>query len=53
VAKRRTVSQALLNRSWVSDFKGALTVQILVEYLHIWDLVDGIVLQPDIPDKHF
>jgi len=30
-AKRRTVAQALLNRKWVEDIKGALTVKVLVE----------------------
>jgi hypothetical protein len=52
VAKRRTVSQALSNRCWISDIKGALTVQVLTGYLHIWDLVEGTVLQLDTPDKH-
>ena len=52
VAKRLTVCQALSNRCWISDIKGALTVQVLAGYLHIWDLVEGAVLQPDTPDKH-
>jgi hypothetical protein len=52
IAKRRTVCQALSNRCWISDIKGALTVQVLAGYLHIWDLVEGAVLQPDTPDKH-
>ncbi|WVZ53201.1 hypothetical protein U9M48_004174 [Paspalum notatum var. saurae] len=52
VVKRRTVSQALTNRSWVADIRGALTVQVLVEYLAIWDLVDGLELRADVPDQH-
>jgi len=48
---KRTVAQALLNGKWVEDIKGALTVQILVEYLQIWDLVDGLTLQQDVPDQ--
>ncbi|WVZ94059.1 hypothetical protein U9M48_040001, partial [Paspalum notatum var. saurae] len=51
VVKKRTVSQALNNRSWVFDIRGALTVQVLSEYLLIWDLVDNVVLQPDAPDQ--
>ena len=52
IAKTRTVSQALSNRRWVEDIQGALTVQVITEYLLVWDLVDGIMLQPDIPDQH-
>jgi hypothetical protein len=37
---RRTVAEALNNRRWVVDIKGALTVQVLEVYLNIWDLVE-------------
>jgi len=53
VAKCRTVAQALqYNRSWVADIKGALTVQIIIEYWLIWHQVDGIFLQPDVQDQY-
>jgi hypothetical protein len=42
-AKRRTVAQALHNRSWVQDIKGACTVEVFLDYLLIWDLVDGFI----------
>ena len=38
--------------NWVSDIRGALSVQVLVEYLQLWNLVDEINLQPDTDDKH-
>ncbi|WVZ54039.1 LOW QUALITY PROTEIN: hypothetical protein U9M48_004907 [Paspalum notatum var. saurae] len=41
--KRRTMSQALTNRRWVADIRGALPVQ---------DLVDGQELRVDVPDQH-
>jgi hypothetical protein len=50
--KRRTVAEGLTNRQWVSDIRGGLSVTILVEYLQLWNLVDGVVLQPDIADQH-
>jgi hypothetical protein len=50
-AKRRTVAQALQNRSWVNDIRGALTVPVLIEYLQLWDMVDGMVLQQQVPNQ--
>lgn len=38
--KQWTLAQALNNRRWVADIRGDLTVQVLIEYLHIRDLVD-------------
>jgi hypothetical protein len=46
------VQEALLNRRWISDIKGGLSVGVLVDYLQIWNLMSGTVLQPTIEDKH-
>ncbi|WVZ55719.1 hypothetical protein U9M48_006344 [Paspalum notatum var. saurae] len=51
VRKRCSVSQALSNHRWVTDIRGALTVSVLIDYLRIWELVDGIMLQPGVPDQ--
>jgi len=51
VRKSRTVAQALQNRGWVRDIRGALTVQVLMEYLQVWDLLDGVILQQGVPDQ--
>ena len=51
-AKRRMVAQAIQNRRWVGDIKGALTIEVLIEYLHIWDIVDDLLLQSDVQDRY-
>jgi hypothetical protein len=50
--RQRTVSQALGCRSWTADIQGALTVQVLVEYLKLWEVVDDFTLQPAVSDQH-
>ena len=37
--KRRTVRDALTNRAWISDIQGAHTVGVIVDYLHLWNLL--------------
>jgi hypothetical protein len=48
--KRKTVQQALRDNSWVRDISGSLPVEVIVEFLVIWDLTQNIQLQPGIPD---
>ena len=51
VMKQRTVAQALQNNCWISDIRGALTVQVLIEYLRVWDLTHEIHLSTGRQDK--
>jgi len=48
----RSVAAGCSQRSWVRDITGALTVQVILDYLLIWDLVESTNLQPNTPD-HF
>lgn len=49
--RRMSVSSALRDCAWVSDIRGAMTVQVLLDYLCIWELVETVVLRPDVQDK--
>ena len=44
--------ESLNNRTWVSDIRGALTVQVLIEYINLWELFSNVELQPDVEDTH-
>jgi hypothetical protein len=50
---KRTVYEALMTSRWISDIQGALTVGIIAEFLHLWDVLLTVQLQPDISDNHF
>ena len=51
-ARKRTVYDALTGGRWISDIRGALSVQVLVEYLYLWDLLSIVELQPEVEDIH-
>jgi hypothetical protein len=41
------VADALRDFTWVRDIKGAPTVQVILEYLAIWDMVQPFQLSGD------
>ena len=43
---------ALNNRTWVSGIRDALTVHVLTEYIHLWELLSNVELQLDVEDTH-
>lgn len=47
----RSVGSALRNNSWVADIRGGLSIQALVEYFGIWDMVANISLQEAEDDR--
>jgi hypothetical protein len=47
----RTVDSALINRAWASDIRGPRTVQVILGYLRVDQLVRGIELQPGTEDR--
>jgi hypothetical protein len=52
IRNRRSVRDALVNLTWISDFHGAMLVSVLVEYLELFQEFDQVVLQPGVADKH-
>ncbi|RCV41907.1 hypothetical protein SETIT_9G172500v2 [Setaria italica] len=49
--KKRTVYEGLQDRRWVKDIIGALTVQVLLDYLNIWERLRLITLVDNVQDK--
>lgn len=56
IQNSRTVHTTLANRSWLNDIQGALTVEVLVEvladYLDLWDAINTGNINPHREDKH-
>jgi len=50
IINKRTVQGTLDIWCWVGDIKGPLSVTVLVEYLHLWEISENIHLQPDVQD---
>ena len=48
----RMVAEALHNRRWISDLRGALTVDVIFEYIQLWGLLENFELQPAVDDTH-
>jgi len=46
------VFDAITDGSWISDIRGALSVQVLIEYIHLWELLSDVELQPEVEDLH-
>jgi hypothetical protein len=51
--KRRTVQQAFQNHAWTADIQGVVTIEIIVEYIQLWELLLDIQLQTEVEDTHF
>nr|TKW31194.1 hypothetical protein SEVIR_2G089000v2 [Setaria viridis] len=49
--KRRNVYEGLQDRRWVKYITGALTVQVLLDYLNIWERMRSITLDDSVQDK--
>jgi len=51
-ARNRSVFDAFTGARWITDIKGAFTLDVLVEYLALWDLLSEVTLHSDIDDVH-
>jgi hypothetical protein len=52
IQNSRIVHTALANRSWLNDIKGALTVEVLADFLDLWDVILTVNINPQREDKH-
>jgi hypothetical protein len=37
---------------WIEDMQGGIGPTALVQYLGLWDILNGVELNEEIPDKH-
>jgi hypothetical protein len=46
IVEKITVQEALIDLQWVCDIRGQLSIQVLREYLWLWNTLDGFLLVP-------
>jgi hypothetical protein len=51
IQRSRTVAQALLNATWISDITGALSVSALVQFVRLWSHLQEVHLEARTPDR--
>jgi hypothetical protein len=51
-SSRRTVLEALSGEKWIEDIQGEIGSTALIQYLDLWDILNGVELNEEIPDKH-
>lgn len=49
---RCTVRQALCDGKWLEDIQGEISVEALMEFLELWDVLSDVDRQEGIHDKH-
>lgn len=49
--RRRTLCDALHGNCWVADITGALTTQVVCDYLRVWEILRAVTLQPETPGR--
>jgi hypothetical protein len=51
-AAKRTVLEALINDKWVEDIQDSISLEALMKYLTLWDMISEVDLQVGVQDKH-
>jgi hypothetical protein len=44
--------EALTDEKWTKDIQGELSIEALMEYLELWDIISDVELHGGIQDKH-
>lgn len=52
ILNTRSVQEALTDRRWLTDIRGAVSVGVLVDFLDLWDILSSINLLQNQEDKH-
>lgn len=44
--------EAMINERWLEDIQGEISLEGLMEYLELWDVISEVELQVGVQDKH-
>jgi hypothetical protein len=52
-ASKRIVAEGFADMSWVQDIHGVATLEVIAEFISLWEVISEVVMLSDIPDRHF
>jgi hypothetical protein len=52
IVNKRKVNEALQNLNWTADFQGALSVTVLLEFVELFQQLEGVAIRPGVSDSH-
>jgi hypothetical protein len=52
IIKERTVAEGIADMSWVQDIHGVATLEVIIEFISLWEVISEVILLPDTPDGH-
>jgi hypothetical protein len=49
---KRTVVEGTADMSWVQDIHGVATLEVIAEFISLWEVISEVILLTDTPDGH-
>ncbi|GJM84452.1 hypothetical protein PR202_ga00122 [Eleusine coracana subsp. coracana] len=52
ISNKRTVHEAITDMRWIHDIHGVASIEVILEFIKVCDIILDITLQPGVADVH-